>query len=437
MGAFAMVLAVTAFVPAMASAQGNLVDDLLKGLLGGGGNGDGAATPNAGVPPNYTPPLHGTDPHGQGTVGVVDLTPSNTAPLPGTPGAADEDVVIGDADGGQENGAYHGRVSLLHLNVLGLINESVLPVETVPGETKNGPLQPLQDAVDDICTNPALAQAAGCIELLPISSSTSNSGSQNTFGIAGTDLDVAGVAGLDTGIAQSSGSISETGGCQTSNGSSNVANANIGVTGVPGGISADALGASSTSTACSDGSTSQTNSSNVVDLQALNLPVGSVVPIPAGCQDGTPNTETGLAPLLGILCNATDSNGGQNNAPYGVREALTVFALALAGNPLAKATLAGPESHAVAPTTPGGPGPEDPTAGGPGGPGENGNGNPGGPGDGDDEPGGPATTTAQPGDGELAFTGANLAVLALMGGSLVLGGIAIATSSARHRRAAA
>jgi hypothetical protein len=47
------------------------------------------------------------------------------------------------------------------------------------------------------------------------------------------------------------------------------------------------------------------------------------------------------------------------------------------------------------------------------------------------------TTTAQPGGGELAFTGANIAVLALFGGALILAGVAIATSSARHRRAAA
>ena len=78
-GAFAAVLTITAMLPSMAAAQGNLVDDLLKGLLGGG-NGSapagGAPEPQAGTPPNYTPPLHGSNPHGQGSVGVVDLTPS-------------------------------------------------------------------------------------------------------------------------------------------------------------------------------------------------------------------------------------------------------------------------------------------------------------------------------------------------------------------------
>jgi hypothetical protein len=430
-GAFAAVLAITAMAPAMASAQGKGLGDLLDGILGGGG-GDEVAAPKAGAPPNYTPPLHGTDPHGQGTVGVVDLTPSNTAPLPGDPADGDEEITIGDSDGGQSGGAYNGRVTLLHLNLLGLINESVVEVETTEGQTNNGPLAPLQDAIDDICTDPALAQAAGCISLLPINSESTATGSENSFGVASVDLDLpvpGAPVGLQAGAASSEGNISETGSCQTATGSSNVANADVGLLALPN-VTADALSSSSSSTACADGTSSQTNDSNVVNLMGTGLGAPA-----AGCADGTANTQfpTVPNPLIAVVCNATDSNGGQNGSPYGVREALTVFAL-IVGNPTLRAAVSGPESHAVAPATPGGQVPEDPTAGGPGTPGD---GTPGGPGDGSDDPGGPVTTTAQPGDGELAFTGANLAVLALLGGALVLAGGAIATSSARHRRAAA
>ncbi|MGI9081750.1 MAG: hypothetical protein ACR2FZ_05645, partial [Thermoleophilaceae bacterium] len=45
-----------------------------------------AATPRAPSPgpsgTEYTPPLHGTNPHGQGTVAVQDLPPSIPRPLP-------------------------------------------------------------------------------------------------------------------------------------------------------------------------------------------------------------------------------------------------------------------------------------------------------------------------------------------------------------------
>src|SRR5687767_522385 len=74
------------------AASGGVISDVLGGVedtvnhttggvLGGSGGGGGGATPQpapapaAGVPPSYTPPLHGDNPHGEGTVGVVDLTP--------------------------------------------------------------------------------------------------------------------------------------------------------------------------------------------------------------------------------------------------------------------------------------------------------------------------------------------------------------------------
>ena len=62
------VLAITAGAPVLASA--NTVNDLLHNL-GVGNNGSGGsatsgggatASPHAGNPPSYTPPLHGTEP---------------------------------------------------------------------------------------------------------------------------------------------------------------------------------------------------------------------------------------------------------------------------------------------------------------------------------------------------------------------------------------
>lgn len=439
----AVVLGATVVLPAAAFGQQNPVDDLLKGvngILGGGagGGGGGQVTPQAGSPPTYTPPLHGSNPHGQGTVGTVDITPNNDLPQPSDP--PPEDISIGDARGEENNGTYRGRVYLVHANILGIINtDGILPpVVTNEGETNAPPLAPLQTIIDNsVC--PPLTSPAGCVTLLPINSSTTSTGSQNSFGVASTNLTPAQIVSVQTDTASSSGNISETSTCQTATGTSNVEDADVGLTAVPGApvISADALQGSSTSTACNDGSQSQSNSSTVVALQGGGLPLPA-----AGCANGTPNTNfTALVPLIGLVCNADDSNNGQTSNPYGVREALTVFALSVlpGGDPLLKVTTAGPESHAVAPaaatpptTTP----PTTPGAGNPGGgPGDGGPGNPGGPGG---PPGGPTTTVAQAGGGELAFTGANLVWLGLIGGMLIVGGVGLARATTRrHSRAAA
>ena len=438
---FAVVCAVTAVVPAAASAQGNLVDELLKGLLGGsdGGQTGGADQPDsrAGSPPNYTPPLHGSNPHGQGTVGAVDITPDNTLPQPSDP--PPEDITIGDSRGEQNaDGTYHGRVYLLHANILGLINtDGILPpVETNEGETATSPLAGLQAVIDSLVC-PPLMSPAGCVELAAINSTTSSTGSQNSFELVGTDisLDPGGVniANVQSSTASSSGDINETSTCQTSTGESNVEDADVGLLVLPV-ISADALQSSSTSTACNDGTQqNQSNNSTVVALQGGGLPLPA-----AGCADGTPDTNfTALIPLIGTVCNADDSNNGQTTAPYGVREALTVFALSVlpGGDSLLKVTTSGAESHAVAPAAATSPTtPTTPTT--PGNPG--GNGNPGnGPGDG--PTGGPTTSVAQAGDGgELAFTGASLLWLGLIGGLLMFGGLALARASTkRHSRATA
>jgi hypothetical protein len=214
------------------------------------------------------------------------------------------------------------------------------------------------------------------------------------------------------------------------------------------GLTADALNASSTSTACNNGTpATQTNNSEVINL------AGTGIPLPAeGCPgpNETPDTVFSLL-LISTVCNADDSDGAgeataQTGSPYGVREALTVFLLDLpVQSPLdallpIKATTAGPESHAVAPTatTP----PEDPPTDGPNGAGsggsegEQGGGGGGGGGNGGGDVGGPVATTAEPGDGQLAFTGTNLIVLALIGAGLVFGGLMLTSTARNHRRAA-
>ena len=74
------VLGLAIAIPTLASASGvsNLIGQAGAGGSGGSGGSTGTATvsPKAGVPPTYTPPLHGTNPHGQGTDAVVDIQPS-------------------------------------------------------------------------------------------------------------------------------------------------------------------------------------------------------------------------------------------------------------------------------------------------------------------------------------------------------------------------
>ena len=175
----------------------------------------------------------------------------------------------------------------------------------------------------------------------------------------------------------------------------------------------------------------------------LNI-AGTGLPIPAaGCDNGTANTNfTPLSPLLAAVCNADDTNGSQTSGPYGVREALTLFALISGDSSLLKVGTAGPESHAVAPgstTTPpgGGTNPTNPggtgSTKGAGGKGGNNGGNGGG-GNGGGAGNGPAAGTAGPGNGQLAFTGADLLALALVGGALILGGLALTTAGRRHRQ---
>ena len=314
-------MAMSIFLPA--SAAGDPVGDLLGGLGVGGNAGGGASVTNgapatgsaqdrAGSPPNYRPPLHGTNPHGEGTVATVDILPSNNNPYPGNPAAGDEEIVVGDSRGEQNGGSYHGRVTLAYvaLPIPGFPVVNVF-IETNPGETKQGPTAPLNaGALANLCT---ASMGATCIAVLPMDSSTGTTASYNSFALfRGSFLQGQTTINLGT----SSGSVQETGGCQAATGTSSIANGNV----TPlGGF--DVFSASSASTACNSGSQSTQNSSSFINLFGLTPPVP---PALAGCANLMPNSSfVGPGGLLGLVCHGDEVNGGQTTSPYGIREAFT------------------------------------------------------------------------------------------------------------------
>jgi hypothetical protein len=420
----AAVTAIAVGVPTLASADP--VNDLLNGLglggltgQGGGATGGGTATPDAGNPPSYTPPLHGTEPHGQGTDAVLDLTPGTSTPLPSDPSSGDEEVIVGDSRGQQSSdGTYHGRVGLLYL-----LGSPILQVTSDPGQSNDGPLQPVQNALDQLCSGSGNQL---CLTVLGMHSSSDAHSSTNSFEALGAHI--GGPSGINADVLTSNGNISDDGSNQTAHGDSGVAKANVGP------LTLDALEGNSDSSAGTGGS-STNQDSTVLNIAGFGLPIPA-----AGCDNGTANSNfTALSPLVSAVCNGNDANGSQTGSPYGVREALTLFALVTGNSSLLKVGTAGPESHAVAPgtttTPPTNPGGNGGTAGagGKGGNGGNNGGNGGG-GNGGGAGNGPAAGTASPGNGQLAFTGADLLVLAMVGGALILGGLALTTAGRRHRQ---
>ena len=459
LAAVTAVFAVSAFVPTVAFGQGNVVEDLLNGvngILGGGGGGGGAVEPQAGVPPEYTPPLNGGNPHGQGEIAGVDLLPSNDLPGPG--GSVDdseEELTVGQSRGEQdENGDYHGRVVLLDENLVNLVNISV---ETEEGDDVNeGPLGPLNTALSQGCV--AFGQAADCLQLLAVRSETTDTGSQNSFQIANVNLANAALGGLSASAGRSEGNISGPGNepgngdpCQEAEGESNVAEAGLTAPGGLPGLEATVLDADSNSTACNNGFQDVNNGGSAIGLSGG----GQGTVIPPGCEEGTTNNMfLPLAPILSAVCNADDnSEDGPfdvqvTDGPYGVREALSVFLLPIIVDvpldapalrqaadtiPLVKLWAAGAESHAEPPAGPGGGGvTPNPTPADTGGGGDD-DGSPG-RGDEGEGPAGPAAGDAQAGDEDLAFTGANMFVLAVIGGMLMIGGLGLARASTRRSR---
>ncbi len=293
--------------------------------------------------PQIEPPLHGTNPHAQGTAAVVDLGPSAERPLAvdGSGTADEEDIVVGRSRGEQRaDGTYHG-----HITVASAFGNEIIGRDTTPGQTINEAIA--EDLLDQLLCTPLNI----CLDVVRVRSSTSATQSLNSFSVLRATLGgAAGVPGLSIGAAESVGNISVAGACQTSAGGSQVTDITAAT------VVANVARSSSTSTACRDTAPTQSNSSNVIQLGTtpVNIPLLNS----AGCGEGTADVQTGLPPLLPVVCNANDSssaNGTQAAAPYGVRNALDVYVLAVAGGAVAQVSAAQSESLAVAPavvTTP-------------------------------------------------------------------------------------
>ena len=227
--------------------------------------------------PPTQPPLHGANPHGQGTVAVVDIDPSSERPLAADPDGGDsgEDVVVGRARGERNaDGTYHG-----HISAVGLFGNDVIPVDTAQGETKDGPLQGLQESVlDPLCTS---TSQQVCLTVLRMHSETTATGSTNDFAVAR-----AGLLGLGVGAADSQGVITTDRRCQAAGGGAKTAD----VVSSAGTAVAQVAQSTSTSTSCRGSAPVVTNTSSVIGLG------GAGVPLPAaGCANGTPDTQTGPA----------------------------------------------------------------------------------------------------------------------------------------------
>jgi hypothetical protein len=297
--------------------------------------------------PKTEPPLHGSNPHGQGSVAVVDLNPSATRPYSADPdGSPDaEDVVVGRARGEQRaDGTYHG-----HITVAALFGNEILSgADTNPGESVDTDI--LQPLLNGLCTGTGI-----CLNAVHVTSSTSGAGSTNRFSLLNATIGPAtgglpvGTPGLSIGAAESNGNIGATSTCQTSHGDSNVANVTAGAT------VADVASSSSDTTACRDTAAVQTNSSSVINLGTTGIAIPPL--IPAGCATGAADTVGGIPVLLEIVCNADDASGtgGTQNGgtatsdPYGVRDALDVYVGAIGATAVAKVSTSSSESSAHAP----------------------------------------------------------------------------------------
>jgi hypothetical protein len=379
-----------------ASASAGPVEDLINGVndgLGGVLGGGSSADPGSGGG-------SASKAHAQGTVAAVDVNPGQEGFLAG------EEAVVGRSRAEQSaDGSYNG-----HITILGLLGREILGVDTNEGETAGSPFQPLQDILDQVCSG---SQDTICLQLLVADSSSNGNGSSNDFGVARADLKL-GEESISAGAAESSGSLEESGNCQTATASSELARADV-----LGILDAHVLRSFVQSVACSGAAGTQQNDSTLLSLN------GNGLPLPGGCVNGNANGGFGILGLVTVSCNSdASSEAGGSRGTIGV-DALDP-ALASATTPDASSSAAAPSGDGTTP----GPGPDDDAAGGPG---DDGSGATGDGGGGDDTAAGPAAGDAQAGGGELAFTGSNLIMLALIGLGLIASGLAFASRRRRPR----
>lgn len=305
---------------------------LLSGLLGSKqGN-----TPGQG---GYTPPAHGTNPHGQGSVAVVDLMPERENPLPAEPGSGGEEVVAAESRAERGEDGRHSADATL-VGVLGID----LGSHAGEGESAHGPLEPLQAALlDPLCEG---LNRLACVEVLRADAAAGESGAESNTAVANVEL--LGEDGLDAKVAESNASIKEEDGCTVAHGDATTAKLDLG-----SATLLDVGSSSATADECTDpppdpdppADPGPERDSTVVELLGLGLPLPA-----AGCGDGAPNSEfTLLSELLATSCHADDSsNGGsgQLEGEYAVREALSAFVLEFDGTALLKGTLGASEAQA-------------------------------------------------------------------------------------------
>jgi mucin-2 len=304
---------------------------------------DAGLQPAASSP--YTPPLHGTNPHATGTAAVVQLSPnpSGGGPLPLNP-TGTETVIVGRSIGEQRSdGSYHG-----HITILAALGNEILGEDTTAGQSVSGPLNALQTGIlNGICNSLGI-----CVSAVVANSTTTATSTTNHFeaadvalgaagGTAVVGTSVAGVPAIDLGAVSSDGNIATQGPCQVASADSSVAQLSL-----AGVAAAQILQSTSNTTTCGPGGTSvaPAATSKVIALNSNGISLPPIVP--AGCADGTPNTDGGIPAILPIYCNADDTSGSQTTIPYNVREALTIFVATLA-----KVTAGASETAAAAPTT--------------------------------------------------------------------------------------
>ncbi len=282
----------------------------------------------------YTPPAYGSNPHGQGGVASISVSPSATRPYTYAPVGSSgqgEAVVIGRGRSEQQpNGSYDS-----HTTIAALLGMELLGVNANQGESNSGPLNSVQQAVlNNICSS---SQELMCLTILAADTSATSNGATTHYQTAG--LSSKQLLGLSANAASSDSSISTSGNCQSASGSSQLVGLATSSGPVAGVASSD-----ENSNACAGQTPTQTASSSDISLGQTGLPLPA-----AGCANGTPNTPGGIPALLPIVCNADDTT--QMSAPFGVREALTLIGVQTGSTSAIRAAVSSSESHAVAPST--------------------------------------------------------------------------------------
>ena len=417
------------------------VNETVGGVLsgaGGSGGGAGGSTPSPAPAPAATPapaasgpttqpPIDGDTPHAEGAVIDTDV---NNPILP------DLGVTVGESRGEQDaQGNYSGVVNVI--TVTGLGDPITLGISTSEGETVSGPLGPLNDALDDLCTASDL-----CLTVLDYDSETTDKGSENSFSAATVDL-LGGTVAADA--VSSEGNISETKKCQTAEGESTAADVGV----LTDTVAADVLSAESESRACNNGNPDEsTNDSTVATLN------GNGLLALLGCDEDQVDDEFPGAPLNALVdgvCNGDDMNGAQADAPYNIRKALGIDVLpavlplvgvgvdldASEAETLAQAPDEEEPPECPDPNNPDcdedPPDPECPDADNP----DCGNISPEGPPNGSfgpNDPGGPGGPSGDSPD-SLPFTGADLTILGLIGGIVMAAGLGLMAYADRRRKA--